>query len=186
MKLMANGKSPGPDGFPVEFYKFFWKDLGQYMFKSFCYGLSSGSLSLTQRQGVITCLPKGDKPRQFMKNWRPITLLNCDYKILSSCIATRLKSILPKIISDSQKGFMKGRYIGENTRLVYDLMHFLETHQKPGVLLLVDFEKAFDSIEWSYIQAILKKYNFGSGIRKWIHTLYKNPQSTVINNGHFS
>lgn len=62
-------------------------------------------------------------------------------------LANRLKTVLPDIISDSQKGFMKGRFIGENTRLLYDLMHYLEQNNKIGLLLLVDFEKAFDSIE---------------------------------------
>ena len=75
-------------------------------------------MSITQRQGVITCLPKGDKPKQYLKNWRPITLLNVIYRLASGCIAERMKLILNKLISNDQTGFMSGRYIGENTRLV--------------------------------------------------------------------
>ena len=72
-----------------------------------------------------------------------------------------MKCILPQVISDSQTGFLKGRFIGKNTRLVYDLISYLEKKGKAGLLLLVDFEKAFDSLEWSFIHKVLQKYNFG-------------------------
>ena len=81
VKEMANGKSPGSDGFTPEFYKFFLVDLGIFLIRSFNYAVLSGELSVTQKQGVITCLPKGDKPREYLKNWRPISLLNVDYKL---------------------------------------------------------------------------------------------------------
>lgn len=184
VKAMPNGKTPGSDGFPVDFYKLFWKDVGQFLHRSLCHALKTESLSITQ--GIITCLPKGDKPRQFLKNWRPITLLNVDYKIVSACLAKRLKTVLPSIISDSQKGFLKGRFIGENTRLVYDLINFLDKEQKPRLLLLVDFEKAFDTVEWPFINKILQEYHFGPFLRKWVNILYRNAESCVINNGHFS
>ena len=68
------------------------------------------------------------------------------------------------IISDTQKGFIKGRFIGENTRLLYDLMHYLEENDLEGLLLLADFEKAFDSIEWDFLRKALQSFNFGSSI----------------------
>ena len=73
--------------------------------------------------------------------------IKTDLKIASAVIANRIKPLIPFIISDTQKGFIKGRFIGENTRLLYDSMHYLEQHNKTGLLLLVDFEKAFDSVE---------------------------------------
>jgi hypothetical protein len=73
--------------------------------------------------------------------------IKTDLKIASAVIANRIKPLIPFIISDTQKGFIKGRFIGENTRLLYDMMHYLEQHNKTGLLLLVDFEKAFDSVE---------------------------------------
>ena len=75
---------------------------------------------------MITCIPKDGKCKFYLKNWRPISLLNVVYKIGSGCIAGRIKKILHKIISSDQTGFMPGRYIGENTRLVYDLMQYTE------------------------------------------------------------
>lgn len=90
-----------------------------------------------------------------MKNWRPISLLNVVYKIGSGCIAQRMKTIISSIISTDQNGFVPGRYIGENTRLVYDLMQYTENNDIPGLLLMIDFEKAFDSVSWKFIDKTL-------------------------------
>ena len=96
-------------------------------------------------------MPKGDKPRQFFKNWRPITLLNVLYKIISGCVSLRIRSVLDDLISDTQSGFLKGRYIRENTRFIYDLMSYTEIKNIPAVLVLIVFEKAFNSMYWSLI-----------------------------------
>ena len=80
------------------------------MVRSINYGFYNGQMSVTQRQLVIVCIPKEGKDQQFLKNWRPLTLLNTVYKIASSCIAARLKTVLPKLTGDDQKGFLKGSY----------------------------------------------------------------------------
>lgn len=82
------------------------------------------NFSETNKLGIITCIPKEGKPKQYLKNWRPISLLNVVYKLASGCIAERLKKVLDKLISSDQTGFLKGRFIGENIRLVYDLMNY--------------------------------------------------------------
>ena len=186
VKNMKNNKTPGTDGFPVEFYKFFWCDINTYLINSFNESFLKGELSVSQKQGIITCLPKGNKPREFLKNKRPISLLNTDYKILSGILAQRLKKVLPKVIGETQKGFLKDRYIGENIRLVYDIMSDLEVHNKKGLIILLDFEKAFDSLEWKYINKVLQSYSFGTNFIRWFNTLYNNSCSCVINNGYFS
>ena len=104
---------------------------------------------------------------------RPISLLNIIYKIASASIANRLKTILNDIISDSQNGFLDGRYIGESTRLVYDIIHHCEKSQKDGLLLLIDFEKAFDSVSWSFLYSTFKFFNFGDSILSWLR-LFNN------------
>ena len=194
LKNMKNDKTPGNDGLPAEFYKIFWKDIGPILLKCYDEIYAAGELSLTQKQGVISCLPKGDKPRMFLKNWRPISLLNTDCKILTGVLASRMKNVLPSIMSiigSQQKGFVlylffKNRYIGENTRLVYDLISHLNDTKQYGMLLLIDFEKAFDTIEWNYIKLVLKAYNFGESFIKWFSILYNGASSCVINNGYFS
>ena len=92
---------------------------------------------------MVTCIPKEGKSKEFLKNWPPITLLNSTYKLASSCIAKRLKSVLSHLISTDQTSFIPGRYIGvNNCRLIYDILHFAEKNDIPGILLLIDFEKS--------------------------------------------
>ena len=154
LKKMKNDKSPGSDGFTVEFFKFFYNDLKVFIRKSINEGYRDGKLSITQRQGIITCLPKGEKPKHSFKKWPPITLLNVIYKLASGSKAERIKQVLDKLISKEQTGFMSGRYIGENTRLIYDILHITKL-DIPGLLLIIDFEKAFDSISWKFIEKVL-------------------------------
>ena len=107
---MKNYKSPGLDGFTVEFFKFFWADVGQFILRSLNYGYRNGSLNITQKQGVITCIPTPNKSRVNLKNWRPISLLNVIYKLASTVIANRFKKVLNNVINENQKGFIAGRF----------------------------------------------------------------------------
>ena len=186
LKNMKNGKSPGLDGFTTEFYKFFWIDLNEYLINSFNYSLENGFFSISQRQGLITCIPKEGKSKHYMKNWRPITLLNVDFKIASAALANRIKPFLKHIVSETQQGFIKGRYIGECTRLIFDLIEKAEDEDIPGLLVLLDFEKAFDTLEWSFINKALNFLGFGPVFCQWVKSLYLNTQSCIINNGHCS
>ena len=94
--------------------------------------------------------------------------------------------MLDKLINTDQTGFIEGRFIGENTRLVYDILPFTEEEHIPGLLLLIDFEKAFDSLSWSFINKVLKFFNFGPSIINWITVLNKNACSAVTQCGHLS
>lgn len=185
LKNMPNNKSSGSDGFTAEFLKVFWKNLGHFIVRSLNHGYEIGELSWTQKQGIITWIPKEGKSKFHLSNWRPIFLLNVIYKIGSGCIAQRNKHILPKIISADQTGFIPGRYIGENTRLVYDMMSFTELQDIPGLLAMIDFEKAFDSVSWKYIQETLNFFNFGPPFCKWIKTFQYNSNSCVTQAGFF-
>ena len=186
LKNMSNGKSPGIDGFTVEFYKFFWSDIKFHLIRSFRYSYDNQSMSVSQRQSIITCLPKEGKQKTLLRNWRPISLLNVDYKLASACIANRIKTHLDKIISETQLGFVKDRYIGECSRLICDLIDKTEEENIPGILLLLDFEKAFDSLEWNFIKETLSFFNFGPCIMQWFTTLYHDITSSIQNNGHLS
>ena len=186
LKNMKNSKSPGMDGFTAEFFKFFWVDLGKFILRSVNYAYKNDSLSVTQNQGIITCFPKPNKPRQFLKNWRPISLLNVIYKLMSSVIANRLKSVLNKLINNDQKGFISGRYIGENIRTVYDILFETKQQNIPGLLVSVDFQQAFDTVSWKFIDKTLDYFNFGSSIKKWIKLFQTGAQSCILQNGHLS
>ena len=119
----------------------------------------------------------------FIKNWRPLTLLNCDYKLAAKAIANRLKVFLPNLINNDQTGFIKGRFIGENIRLMDSIICYAKEKNIPGLLLFLDFEKAFDTIEWPFIRKTLEFFGFGPGIIKWLNLFYQSSESCVLNNG---
>ena len=122
----------------------------------------------------------------FKKKWRPITLLNVIYKLASGSIAERIKQVLDKLISKEQTGFMSERYIGENTRLIYDILHITDKLNIPGLLLIIDFEKAFDSISWKFIEKVLNFLNFGESIKQWLKVFYKDISASVVQCGFLS
>ena len=186
LKAMKNNKSPGSDGFTCEFFKFFFCDIGTFLVRSLNFGFQAGYMSITQRFGTITLIPKESKPKHFLKNWRPISLLNTAYKIASSCIAARIKAVLYKLIHKNQTGFLKGRYIGENIRLLYDILLFTEEENIPGQILTVDFEKAFDSVSWVFIQKVLDFLNFGQDLKNWIKAFYNDISACVAVNGRYT
>ena len=186
LKTFSCNKSPGNDGLTIEFYRYFWDDISDTLIACFEEIHNSGSMGISHRQAVITLIDKKDKDRQYLKNWRPISLLNVDYKIISKVLALRLKDILPDIIHENQTGFVKGRYIGDNIRTVLDIMTLSKDKNIPGILLSVDFEKAFDSLDWEFLHLVLEKLNFGDYFRKWINIFYADIEACVMNNGNSS
>ena len=179
----ADKKSPGEDGFTKEFYQTFFDLMGKDLLNSYNDSFHKGSLSITQKRGSITLIPKGEVNLTNLKNWRPISLLNVDYKLLSKVLAKRMELILPKLIHTDQTGFISGRYIGQNIILLCDIMEFSDSKKIQGILLFVDFEKAFDTLEWSFILKTLEAFNFGDNFKKWVSVLYNNAQSSIMNGG---
>ena len=135
---------------------------------------------------MITLLPKKDKDPLYVKNHRPISLLNTDYKIIAKVMANRLKSCLNEIIHEDQTGFMKGRNIGSNIRTIINLIEYCDSNDIPGSIVLLDIEKAFDSVEHDYLYEVLGAFNFGSDFIKWIKAFYCKRSSYIINNGFLS
>ena len=154
-----NIKSPGPDGFSNEFYKIFWTQIKTLLLNLMKFYRERGELNKAQTNGIITCIPKEEKIRNDLKNWRPITLLNSIYKFYSSILAERIKKYLPKFIHLDQKGFINGRFIGENTRLTYDIINECKQQNIEGLIILIDFEKEI------YIKK-LGKIQFRTGYNK--------------------
>ena len=181
---MKCGKSPGTDGLTSEFYKFFWCDIKHLVFESLSTAYSDQLLSQEQRRAVLRLIPKKDKDITELKNWRPISLLNTDYKILTLTLANRLQSVLPKLISLDQNAYIKGRFIGYSIRSILDTIELHKTKQIKSIIAFLDFEKAFDKIRWSFMKKCLSKFGFGANFMKWITILYTDISSCVINNGY--
>ena len=155
------------------------------MTEVFNHSFELGQMSNSQKQAVVTLIDKKGKDRMFLENWRPISLINVDSKIATKVITNRIKNVLPGIIHSNQSGFMKGRFIGETARSILDIIAHTDSSKLPGVLLFIDFEKAFDSIEHNFLCKALERFNFGPSFIKWIQTFYNNLSSCVLNNGFF-
>ena len=104
---LANNRSPGPDGFAVEFYKVFWEDIKRPFMECLKYSISTNQLCPSQYEGIITLLPKPGKDRLFAANYRPITLLNCDYKIISKVVKNRINPFLSSPVKNDQMVSLK-------------------------------------------------------------------------------
>ena len=185
MKMKRN-KSPGSDGFPAEFLKFFWGDLKLFFFRMVSDSLRKGELPLKLREGILTLLPKPNKSRDQIGSYRPITLLNCSYKILSGAVANRIKTVIESVIGSEQTAFIKGRFAGDNTRLTYDLLHYLKENKRSALFLSLDIEGAFNSVSWTFVRKSLKKRNFPENIVKWFDLLYVGSYARLLYNGHIS
>ena len=145
-----------------EFYSFFWPDIRHHLLASYNYAFQHGTLSISQRRGIISLIPKKSKDKTILENLRPISLLNVDYKILTKVIAKRIEKVLPVLINPDQTGYVKGRYIGENVRLINDFnILYRQARSKRYRAIFLDFKKAFDSIEWKYLLEVLRLLNFG-------------------------
>ena len=168
-------KTPGNDGLTIEFYLAFWPLFGRLLVDSLNYAFDFGELSNSQKQAIITLIEKKGKDKRMIRNWRPISLINVDAKIASKTLAKRLEKVLPEIIHSNQNAFVKGRSIFDAIR----------TKEKdlPGILVAIDFEKAFDTLNLNFLIRTLHKFNFGPSFIQWIRTLYKNVKSCVMNNG---
>ena len=140
-------------------------------------------MSCSQKQAVINLLEKSGKDGTHLENWGPISLVNVDTKIMSKVIAATLKKVLPSIIHYNQTGYVKGRFIGEAIRSIFDIIDFTAKENIPGLLLFIDFQKTFDSVEWEFLIESLKKLNFGRDFLQWVKTFYNNIKSRVINSG---
>lgn len=181
---MPNDKSPGTDGLSVNFLKKIWHLIGPYVVESLNLAFYTGSLSTEQSRGVFSLILKPGKDSDKLHNYRPICLLNTDHKIAAKALATRLKSVIPSLIGPTQTGFVKGRFIGENIRCILDLINYTSDGDIPGFMFFIDFEKAFDMIEWNFIQESLRYFKIGDDFRKWVSILYNNSNACVVNNGY--
>ena len=186
LKNMKHNKCPGIDGLPSEFLKVFWGKIKYWVLRALNYSFNSGIMPRSLRQCIITCLPKPGKQRDLMCNWRPLSMLSVIYKLASAAIANRIRPHLKLLISNEQTGFVPNRFIGESTRLIYDLMDYTEKKQIPGLLVLIDFQKAFDSISWNFIYKPLTFLGFTNDFIRWIQLFNTDIEATILQSGFTS
>ena len=169
----------------MEFYVKFWPVLGPDLVHVLNSCFDSSCLSLSQRRGVISLsFKKGD--RLDPKNWRPISLLNVDYKLAARVIAGRLLKVIHLVVDKDQTCGVPGRYIGENVALLHDVFYYCTSFDVPAAVLSLDQEKAFDRVDWDFMRSTLSTMGFGPSFISWVNLFYNRVQSAVNVNDYLS
>ena len=186
LAAMQNCKSPGIDGLPKEFYFLNWDFLGDSFVKMANRCFSLGTLSETQKLGVITLICKNPEKSEQLNYWRPISLLCVDYKIISKCVTNRLKRVMGFIVNVDQTSAVLNRSIQDNVHLIRNILDYSRQKNLKFILLSLDQSKAFDRVDHNFMFQALSKYGFGPDFLKWVHLLYFDIKSTVLVNGYFT
>ena len=185
IKQIKENKSPGIDGIPIELYKQFWHLLENPYFSMINESIRNNILPFTTRTAVLSIIHKsGDKTN--LKNYRPLSLNNTDYKIIAQVYSSRLQSVVRDIVNNDQTGYIKDRNILTSVRKVIDIFEYVEEKNNDGAMIFIDYEKAFDSIEHNFIFKTLEKFNFGKTFIHMIKLFYTDPTYKIKNNGWLS
>jgi mannosylglycoprotein endo-beta-mannosidase len=153
-------KGPGPDGFNFKFYRLAWNfiaddllDLAKNFFKT-------GRLPKGVNHAYIHLIPKTASPVGF-KDFRPISLIHIIYKIIAKVLSSRLKAVMHDLISENQTAFLTGRQIIDGFLVANEAVHSLKRYRVPSLIFKVDFHKAFDSVQWDYLEQVMRHMGFG-------------------------
>ncbi|KAK3506666.1 hypothetical protein QTP70_013172 [Hemibagrus guttatus] len=182
LQRMENGRASGIDGLPAEFYKAFWAVIGQDVLDVLRDSIQRGELPLSCRRAVLTLLPKkGDLTH--LKNWRPVSLLCTDYKLLSKALASRLTKVMERLIHQDQTYCVPDRSIFDNVYLIRDILDVSRLLGLKTGLIFLDQEKAFDRVEHEYLWKVLETFGFNLGFVAMIRVLYCEIESVLKVNG---
>lgn len=168
---LPNGKASGPDGVPVGFFKAMWPEVGLEVTKFTNVALDSKDLGPNNNHSNVSLFPKGG-PRHNIKNWRPISLLNTLYKIVAKSLANKMRPHLQEWVRKTHTGFVRRRCVLDNVLLAYESMNWAQESDQDLVLLLLDFEMAYDRISWSFLEGTLIALGFSTKWIMWVQTMY--------------
>ena len=178
--------TPGLDGIPYSFYKIFGNQLLPLILDAWEYSNVTGCLPQSQSTSVISLIPKSGKDKHDIKNWRPISISSCDLKIITKAYSIKVGKYLGDIISDSQMGYVPGRDINFNNRLLRTALNHCDTSKLDYVLMSLDAQKAYDSVDHEYISNTLAAYGFPKEFITVVNVLHKNLLAQVQVNGFLS
>ncbi|XP_057794267.1 uncharacterized protein LOC131010650 [Salvia miltiorrhiza] len=182
---MHPDKSPGPDGLNPRFYQKFWSVIGEDVYKGCLSWLNEGHFPPGLNHTLISLIPKVDSPSS-MKELRPIALCNVIYKIVSKVLCNRLKGVLPDLIDRAQSAFVEGRLIQDNILIAFEAIHSMKrkTRGKFGSFAFkIDISKAYDRVDWGYLDAVLRRLGFCDKWRDWMQMCVRSVSYDILING---
>uniref|UniRef100_A0A670HVE9 Reverse transcriptase domain-containing protein n=1 Tax=Podarcis muralis TaxID=64176 RepID=A0A670HVE9_PODMU len=184
---MKLGKAPGPDGLSAKYYKVLGNELLTALADTMNNILRGGKIPDSWREAFITLTPKPDTDKLNIKNYRPISLLNNDYKIYADIMANRLKKCLINLIHKDQAGFLPNRFLKDNVRHVINIIEYLEINNDiPAALIFIDAEKAFDNVSWLFLLKSMEKAGIEGEFLKGIQAIYSNQSAKLVINNNLT
>ena len=182
---MPPSKAPDPDGMTALFFQKFWHIIGSDITSAVIDCLSSQRMLKSVNYTHIALIPKVANPDS-LGQFRPISLCNVLYKLVSKVLANRLKKVLPQIISDNQSTFVQGRLITDNVLLAFEALHYMKNKRKGGVTHVATklyMSKAYDRVEWPYLKAVLLKLGFDDSWVDLIMECVSTTSFSIVLNG---
>jgi hypothetical protein len=176
----------GPDGLTYKIYKCLWPIIGEDIVQSWNFSVKTGLMPPSHLESVLTLLPKDGKDTKEIKNWRPITLTNCDAKIITKALAVRMSKHLGKIIHPAQTAYIPMRSVMDNLRSNIYYRDYCKKAGINGVIVSLDAKKAFNSVSHDYILRTLKAYGVGEKFQNYFKVLYNEVKVKILVNGYFS
>nr|GEZ36229.1 putative RNA-directed DNA polymerase, eukaryota, reverse transcriptase zinc-binding domain protein [Tanacetum cinerariifolium] len=175
-------KAPGPDGFSFLFLKTYWELLKEDVVKVVRNVFDSFVMPIGANSSFITLIPKIPNPI-YIKDFRPISLVGLQYKIIAKILANRLSKVIDKVVSNEQSAFISGRYILDGPLMHSEIMSWYKKKKINMLLFKVDFEKSFDSVSWKFLNHMLLSLGFGNKWRSWIQICLHFVRSSILING---
>lgn len=176
-------KAPGSDGFPSEMYKKYEKELTPLLHSTFNWVKENNITPPSWKEAIITVIPKPLKDKQHCQNFRPISMLNVDYKLYTSILSKRLQSFIPCLVDEDQCGFVTARMTQDNIRRTLHVMHRINKNKTPAALVSLDAAAAFDRVSWDFLFLTLERFGFEEKAIQCIKTLYTKPTARIKING---
>jgi hypothetical protein len=174
-------KCPGPDGFNFNFFKFCWEIIKGDIMDFFYEFHTTAFLPKAITASFLTLVPKKDHP-QALSKYRPICLVSSVYKLLSKVLASRLKVVLGKVISKIQSAFLPNRQILDGVLVINDLLDLAKRRKDKCLFFKVDFERAYDTVNWNFVEYMMVRMGFGEGWRRWIRAcIFQSSMSVLVN-----
>ena len=183
---LKTGKAAGPDGLTAEWFKGLRGILVPILVKTFNYVLQTKETPPSWKDAVITVIPKEGKDRTECGSYRPISILNLDYKLFTSILTQRLDSLWPILIKNDQVGFIRQRQTQDNIKRTLHIVSQITQSGQQAALISCDARKAYDSVFWCFLFKTLEKFGFHESFIETIQALYRNPTARLKINGDLS
>ncbi|GKV12577.1 hypothetical protein SLEP1_g23703 [Rubroshorea leprosula] len=182
LRSCDGSKAPGPDGYNFNFLKFAWQCIKEDFISFFSEFHRNGKLVRGLNSSFLALVPKKLNAAN-LKEYRPISLLGCVYKLLAKVLANRLKSVMPAIVSETQSAFVGGRQLVDSVLVLNEVVEEIKNRKQPAFVFKADFEKAYDCVDWSFLDWMMDTFGFGTKWRGWIKECLSTARTSVLVNG---